>query len=54
MPEQHFIQGDCPNCGARNKDIQAWYDGQYEGKKVSHEEKIKRIRDAGLPTRIED
>jgi len=54
MPEQHFIQGDCPNCGARNKDIQAWYDGQYEGKKVSHEEKIKRIRDAGMLTRIEE
>ena len=44
MPEQHFIQGDCPNCGAKNKDIQAWYDGQYDDeKKVSHEERLKRI-----------
>jgi hypothetical protein len=54
--EKYFIQGDCPNCGAKNKDIQAWYDGQYEEKKVSHEERVKRMRtkDARLPTRIRD
>jgi hypothetical protein len=44
---------DCPHCGSKNKDIQAWYDGQYEEKKLSHEERVKRIKDAGLPTRIE-
>ena len=55
VDEKYFIQGDCPNCGAKKKDIQKWYDGQYEGeKKVSHQERIRRIKEAGLPTRIEE
>jgi len=53
VDEKYFIQGDCPNCGAKNRDIQVWYDGQYEGKRLSHEERLKRIKDSGLPTRIE-
>lgn len=53
VDEKYFVQGDCPNCGAKNKDIQAWYDGQYEGKKLSHEERIKRMKESGMPTRVE-
>ena len=52
VPERHFLQGDCPKCGRKNKDIQAWYDGTYEEKKLTHEERIKRRKEAGLPTTI--
>ena len=51
--EKYFIQGDCPNCGAKNKDIQGWYDGKGKKKEVSHEERLRRIKEAGLPTVIE-
>jgi len=53
VPERYFIQGDCPNCKARNKDLQAWYDGTHEEKKQTHEERIQRLKDSGLPTRVE-
>ena len=46
--ESYHIQSDCPNCGAKKKDIQAWYDGTYEEKKT-HEEKIERLKKRGLP-----
>lgn len=36
MPESYFVQSDCPNCGAKKKDIQATFDGTYK-KKMSHE-----------------
>lgn len=52
--ERYFIQGDCPNCGAKNKDLQAWFDGTYQDdKQLSHEERIRRMKEAGFPTRIE-
>jgi len=53
VDEKYFIQGDCPNCGAKQKDIQKWYDGEYEEqKKISHKEFLERLKKAGLPTRI--
>ncbi len=53
VDEKYFIQGDCPNCGAKNKHIQDWYDGKEERRCLTHEERLKRIREAGLPTVIE-
>ena len=53
VPERYFIQGDCPNRGRKNKDIQACYDGTYEENKLTHEERIKRKPDARLPSQIE-
>lgn len=53
--EKYFIQGDCPNCGAKEKDIQKWYDGQYE-KEMTEEDRqkvIERMKKQGLPTQIE-
>ncbi len=41
----------CPNCGKTKKEIQVKLDGKVE---ASHEERLKRIRDSGLPSRIEE
>ncbi len=56
IDEKYFIQGDCPNCGAKEKDIQKWYDGEGEKKKLTkgdHKKIIERFKKQGLPTRIE-
>ena len=46
--ESFHIQSDCPNCGTKKKDIQAWYEGTYEEKRT-HKEKIERLKKRGLP-----
>jgi len=46
--ESYHIQSDCPNCGAKKKDIQAWYDGKYK-EKITHKERIERLKKRGLP-----
>jgi len=49
--EHSSIQEDkCPNCGKTKREIQAKLDGEMV---VSTEERIKRLRDSGLPTQIE-
>lgn len=53
VDEKYFIQGDCPKCGKSQKDIQKWYDGEYaKEKELSHKERLKRLKEAGLPTKI--
>ena len=52
VPESYEIQGGCTNCGKSKKEIQDYYDGK-PLKKESHEEKIKRLKKAGLPLVIE-
>lgn len=32
--ESYHIQSDCPHCGAKKKDIQAWYDGTYKERDI--------------------
>jgi len=46
--ESYHVQSDCPHCGAKKKDIQAWYDGTYQEPRT-HEEKIERLKKRGLP-----
>lgn len=46
--ETHKVMEDCPNCGAKKKDIQAWYDGTYKEPRT-HKEKIERLKKRGLP-----
>ncbi|MBU0953563.1 MAG: hypothetical protein KKA90_04040 [Nanoarchaeota archaeon] len=45
-----IIASDCPNCGKSSSDIEKKMN---EKKKEPHEERLKRIRDSGLPTNIE-
>ncbi len=51
VPEKWEILENCPNCGAKKKDIQDMYDGKK--KPETKEERRKRIVSAGLPTHIE-
>jgi len=48
VPDKYLIQSDCPHCGAKQKDIQDWFDGKYK-KKLSHEERIEHLKKMGLP-----
>jgi hypothetical protein len=47
-PETYEVLEDCPNCGAKRNDIQAFFDGKYQ-KKISHEERMERFKKRGLP-----
>lgn len=51
-PETYEVLEDCPNCGAKRKDVQAFFDGKYK-KKVSNEEIIARLKKRGLPLVVE-
>jgi predicted RNA-binding Zn-ribbon protein involved in translation (DUF1610 family) len=51
--EATLVQTDCPTCGKTKQEIEkALRDGVT--KEVSKEERLKRLMDSGLPTRIED
>jgi hypothetical protein len=43
----------CPVCGKSQKEIEKGLENEV-GNKVSHEESLKRLRESGLPTRIEE
>ena len=53
VPDTYEVLEDCPNCGKSKKEIQKALEGEISTKKLSHEERIKRIKESGLPTRIE-
>jgi len=48
VPDQYMVLEDCPNCGAKKKDIEAMLEGRYQ-KKRSREEIIERLKKRGLP-----
>jgi len=50
-PEKIEVFSKCPKCNASKKEIkEAIEKGTTE--KLSHEERLKRLKEAGLPTRI--
>ncbi len=51
IPEKWVIKENCPACGAKKKDIQDVYDGKRRPE--TKEERIRRIKEPGLPTTIE-
>ena len=53
-PDTVEVLEDCPNCGKKKKEIQKALDGKIEVSKISHEERLKRFKEAGLPLVIED
>lgn len=44
-----FLSG-CLNCGKSKKEVKEAYEGK---KRLSHEERLRRLRESGLPTIIE-
>lgn len=44
------VTTDCPKCGAKAEKIRSEFNKE---RQVSHEERLKRLRDSGLPTVIE-
>ena len=48
VPDKYEVLEDCPNCEAKKKDIQDYYDGKYK-KKLSHEERLRCWKKRGLP-----
>lgn len=51
-PEKYNVSSKCPVCGASKKEIKEALE-RGETKQISHEERLKRLKEAGLPTRIE-
>jgi len=52
IPESCDYQGKCPHCGASQKEMQKALETGIS-KRMSHEERLKKIKEAGLPTVIE-
>ncbi|HLD56981.1 MAG TPA: hypothetical protein VJA47_01665 [archaeon] len=50
-PEQTKVESNCPNCKAKKSDIKDALDSG-SGKKITHEELLKRLQKSGLPTII--
>lgn len=52
-PDIYEVLEDCPNCGRKKKEIQKAFDGEISTKQMSHEERIRKMKAAGLPTSFE-
>ena len=44
------VLSGCENCGKSQKEVEKALN---EGKEISHEERIKRMKESGLPTQLE-
>lgn len=51
MPESYDVLRGCSACGKSRKEVQKAFDTGVT-KELSHEERLKRLRGAGLPTKI--
>lgn len=51
--EKHIVQNGCSVCKKTSKEIEKALDTGMI-REVSHKERLKRLKDAGLPTRIEE
>lgn len=49
-PEKIEINSHCPQCGTSKKNIK---EALGKAKEISHEERLRRIKEAGLPTKLE-
>jgi hypothetical protein len=46
--DYYEVLEDCPDCGARRKDIRDFFEGKYK-KKMTCEERIEMLKKRGLP-----
>lgn len=51
-PEREDVMNDCPACGAKLEKIQKKLRDREISKPPSNKEILKRLRDAGLPTKV--
>jgi predicted RNA-binding Zn-ribbon protein involved in translation (DUF1610 family) len=51
VPESYDVLSGCPNCGKPKQEIERVFKTGVI-RQLSHEERLKRLRDAGLPTLI--
>lgn len=50
--DKYIVQNKCSNCGKSAKEIErALETGRT--KELSHEDRLKRLKEAGMPTRVE-
>ena len=47
--KQEILTEKCPNCGRSKKEIEKAFS---EGPRLSHDDVLKRLREAGLPLKI--
>lgn len=52
VDDSYVVQNNCSNCGKTKKEIERAFETG-ETKQMSHEERLKRLKDSGLPTRVE-
>jgi hypothetical protein len=48
--EKDEVLSGCENCGKTQEEVEKELNG--EGRPLPHEERLKRLREAGLPTKI--
>jgi predicted RNA-binding Zn-ribbon protein involved in translation (DUF1610 family) len=51
-PDEYHVSQDCPKCGKTKKEIERAFETGIT-KDQSHDARLKRLKEAGLPTRIE-
>lgn len=51
-PEREDVQNDCPSCGAKKEAIEKKLKEGSLSKPPSRQEILKRLKDAGLPTKV--
>ena len=51
VPDTYEVLEDCPACGKTRKEIEDVLEGRTS--LASHDERLKRLKRSGLPTRIE-
>ena len=51
-PDKYTVLHKCPNCGKTAKEIEKALETGIT-KELTHEERLKRLKESGLPTRIE-
>jgi hypothetical protein len=50
--EKYEVMDDCPECGASSKKIEKYLYSDEDYKKPSRDNILKRMKEAGLPTRV--
>jgi hypothetical protein len=51
--DKYIVRDNCSVCGKTKEEIQRAFETG-ETKQATHEERLKRLRDSGLPTRVEE